>query len=316
MLKELKFVQGAVSRKDLVPAMKHFAIESGHVRSYNGVLALSSPIPFDIDCYPRAETLIKAISNCEETVTLSMTPAGKLRVQSGLFRALISCVEKSEIHIRPSGKMVTCDSEALLKGFKILENIIGDDASRPWANGILLRGQSAFATCNVVLCEYWLGADFPTVNIPLAAVREVVRIGEAPSHLQIDETSVSFHYSDGRWIRTQLFSTEWPDLSRILDRSVNATPIDERIFDAMDKLRPFVDKSGRVIFTADSVATHEGEDEGGRIELPGSTVTGIYSLEMIKLLKGVATSIDFSDYPNPCLFYGDRLRGAIIGRKM
>jgi len=29
MLRELKFVQGAVAKKDLLPAMTHFAIEGG-----------------------------------------------------------------------------------------------------------------------------------------------------------------------------------------------------------------------------------------------------------------------------------------------
>jgi DNA polymerase III sliding clamp (beta) subunit (PCNA family) len=317
MLKELKFVQGAISRKDLVPAMKHFAIENGFVRSYNGVIALCSPIAFDINCYPKADTLIKAISNCDDTVTLTLTPAGKLSVKSGVFRALIQCVEKSEVHLEPSGDIVQCDGDVLLQAFKKLEPFVGEDASRPWANGILLRGQSAFATCNVILCEYWTGISFPhVVNIPHAAVKEVVRIGEAPSHLQLDDKSVTFHYSDGRWIRSQLFATDWPDLSKVLDRPCNAVDVDERIFSSLDKLKAFVDKSGRVIYTAGKVATHDDEEEGGHVEIPGSTMQGIYALDMISLLKGVAKQADFTTYPSPCLFFGDNLRGAIVGRKM
>lgn len=317
MLKELKFVMGAVSKKDMVPAMKHFAIEGGRVRAYNGMLALSSPIPFNIDCYPKADMLIKAIGMCDETVTLSLTPAGKLSVKSGAFKALVSCVEKSDVHLEPAGSEVACNGEALLQAFKVLAPIIGDDASRPWANGILLRGESAFATCNVVLCEYWMGQSFPhVVNIPEVAVREVVRIGEAPAALRMDENSISFLYEDGRWIRSQLFSTQWPDLSKVLDRACNATEIDERIFTAMQQLKPFVDKSGRVIFKPNEVATHDAEEEGGHVELPGSVMQGIYSLEMIMLLKGLAKQADFSAYPKPCLFYGDRLRGAIVGRHM
>ena len=313
---------GAVSRKDMIPAMKHFAIEGGRVRSYNGTIALCSPIPFDIDCYPKAETLIKAIGNCDETVTLQLTPGGKLKVQSGAFRALISCVEKSDVHPEPEGDRVEVVGEELLKAFKVLEPFVGDDASRPWANGILLRDQSAFATCNVILCEYWMGIQLPAVvNIPYSAIREVIRIGEPPAYLQMGKgadgayNSMTFHYGDGRWIRTQLLGTEWPDLSRVLDRQCNATAVDERIYDAVAKLKPFVDKSGKVIFNADCVYTHEGDEEGGRIEIAGCTMQGIYALEMISLLKGVATTADFTTYPNPCLFYGDRLRGAIIGRR-
>lgn len=316
MLKELKFVQGAISRKDLIPAMKHFAIENGRVRAYNGILALSSPIPFNIDCYPRAETLIKAIANCDDTVTLSITPAGKLSVKSGGFKALIQCVEKSEVHLEPEGERVECDGAALLQAFKVLEPFVGDDASRPWANGILLRGQSAFATCNVVLCEYWVGADFPTVvNIPHAAIKEVIRVNETPKYLQMAKGSITFHYDDGRWIRTQLFDTEWPDLSKVLDRECNAIAVDQRIFEALPKLKPFMDKSGKVIFNPGVISTHEGDEEGGHVEVEGSTMQGIYAMDMISLLNGVALQADFSTYPNPCLFYGERLRGAIIGRK-
>ena len=316
MLKELKFVMGAISRKDLVPAMKHFAIEGGRVRAYNGVLALSSPIPFNIDCYPKADTLIKAIANCDETVTMSLTPGGKLSVKSGIFKALIACVDKSEVHLEPEGERVECDGAALLQGFKVVEPFVGDDASRPWANGILLRGQSAFATNNVTLVEYWLGVTLPeTVNIPHAAIKEVLRVNEPPEYLQMAKSSITFHYSDGRWIRTQLFETNWPDLAKVLDRECEATAIDQRIFDALPKLKPFLDKSGRIIFAPGLVSTHDGDEEGGHIQIEGSTMTGIYAMEMLALLNGVATVADFTAYPSPCIFYGERLRGAIIGRK-
>lgn len=317
MLKALKFVMGGVSKKDMVPEMKHFAIEGGRVRSYNGMLALCSPIPFDIDCYPKADTLYKAINNCEETVQLSMTAAGKLRVVSGAFRALINCVENSDVHMAPTGQRVEVDGETLLKAFKTLYPFVGDDASRPWANGVLIRGQSAFATCNVVLCEYWLGFQLPhVVNIPGAAVREVLRVNEPPSHLQMDDKSITFHYTDGRWIRTNLFSVEWPNLEAVLSTPCQPVPVDERVFDALQKLKQFVDKTGKVIFNANCVQTHEDdEEEGGRIELPGSTMQGIYTLEMLMLLKGVAQQADFSTYPSPCLFYGGVVRGAIIGRR-
>lgn len=316
MLKKLKFVMGGVSRKDMIPEMKHFAIEDGFVRSYNGTIALCSPIPFGINCYPRAETLIKAIGNCEETVTMALTPAGRLSIKSGKFRALVNCVEKSEVHLEPEGEIVQCNGDALLKAFKVLEPFVGDDASRPWANGILLKGESAFATCNVILCEYWLGENFPAVvNVPYSAVKEVVRINEAPSHLQMSANSITFHYTDGRWIRSQLFSTEWPDLGRVLNRSCNATAVDQRVFDALPKLKPFMCKEGRIIFEAGVVKTHFNEEEGGYVEIDGLEMNGVYSLEMFALLKGVAKEADFTTYPDPCLFYGDKLRGAIIGRK-
>lgn len=316
MLKELKFVQGAVAKKDLMPAMTHFAIEQGHVRSYNGVLALSSPIPFDIDCKPKAAPLVQAISHCEETVALSMTPAGKLRIQSGAFRAFVECVEGETAHVMPEGTTVHFNGAALLSALRTVSPFIGNDASRPWSNGILLDGASAFATNNVCLIEYWVGDQFPhRVNIPEVAVREILRIGEAPTHGQIGERSMTFHYTDGRWIRTQLLSTEWPDLTKILDRECNAEPIDLRIFDGLKTLKNFVDKMGRIIFDEGVMRTHFDEGMGAAFDLPESKTVGIYRLEMLQLLQGIAERIDFTTYPAPCLFFGDRVRGAIIGMR-
>jgi DNA polymerase III sliding clamp (beta) subunit (PCNA family) len=320
MLKELKFVMGAVSKKDLVPSMSHFVIESGRVRAYNGLVALSSPIPFDIDCKPRGETLYRAIEACEEAITLYMTPGGKLGVKSGSFRCLVPCIEETTLHPEPEGEPVEINGEALLRAFKVLEPIIGDDASRPWQAGVLLKGQSAYATCNVVLLEYWLGITFPhVVNIPGMAIREVLRIGEAPIGAQCTDKSFTFHFSDGRWIRTQLLPTTWPDVSKILDQTNAAPqPIHPDLFKALDKLKKFVDKAGRVYFRPGLAHTHMTEDEGTTFEMAGSDMQGIYNWEMIKLLDGLADQVDFSRPGKPSLFYGGGgfARGAIIGMTM
>jgi len=318
VLKKLKFVQGAVAKKDLLPAMTHFKISGGFVRSYNGVLALCSPIPIDIDCLPKADKLVKAISECKETVTLSLSPAGKLRIQSGPYKAFIECVEGETQHVEPQGKIVDFDGEVLLNAVKTLLPFVGDDASRPWTNGILLRDQSAFATNNVSLVEYWLGTAVPfVVNLPRTALREMVRIGEAPTHAQIDTNSLTLHYTDGRWIRTQLLETAWPDLRKILDQPNNATPIDPRLFEALTALASSADDAGRVYLRNGILRTHDNDDEVGAFyEVDGLGIEGAYQIKMLSLLQGVAVSADFGRYPEPTLFYGERLRGAILGMRM
>jgi DNA polymerase III sliding clamp (beta) subunit (PCNA family) len=316
MLSELKFVQGAVAKKDFLPALTHFAIEGGRVRGYNGTIALCSPIPFDIACKPKAEPLVRAIANCDETVSLSLTAAGRLSIKSGKFKAFIECVEGESAHVEPEGDDVAIDGPALLCALQAIQPFIGDDASRVWTTGVLLRGQSAFATNNVSLVEYWVGSNFPvTLNIPRAAVKEIVRIDEAPVRAQMTENSVTFHYANERWIRTQLLPTDWPDLSRILDNESSAKPIDSRLFEGLEVLRPFVDKLGRVFFQNGQMVTHEQEGEGASFSLDDIGIDGVYNIEILRLLDGVAKTVDWSTYPKPCLFFGDRLRGALIGMK-
>lgn len=318
MLAELKFVQGAVAKKDFVPALTHFVIEDGTVRGYNGMLALCSPIPFDIACKPKAESLVKAIANCTETVQLALTPAGRLSIKSGKFKAFVDCLpDEHTPHVQPEGEHVAIDGAAMLQAIKAVSPFIGDDASRPWSNGVLLLGQSAFATNNITLVEYWTGSTVPRpLNIPRAAIKELLRIDEAPEAVQLTETSITFHFSKGRWLRTQLFETKWPDLTRVLNRESNPQPLDDRLFEALKTLKPFTDKAGRILFRGGGkIATHDDETEGAGYEIDGFDHTGIYQIDMLNLLNGTCKTIDWSAYPSPCMFFGDRLRGAIVGMK-
>lgn len=315
LLAALKFVQGAVARKDIKPEMTHFSIENNRVTAFNGQLALSSPLDCAIDCSPKATTLIKAIQQCEDTVAMSLTPAGKLRVASGKLKVLVNCVERTQALVKPEGQEIPINGEVLVKAFKMLEPFIADDASRPWSNGILLRDNCAYATCNVILVQYWLGQSLPhPVNIPYAAVKEVIRIGEPPVSIRMDGNSVSFMYESERWIRTQLFPTDWPDsIQRILDKPSDAKPLDPEVFNCVATLKPFLSDTGSIFFNEDVVSTHVDDEEGGhcKIEQP---IKGIYAYDMFMALKGVATHADLTEWPRPCMFFGPQLRGAIIGR--
>jgi hypothetical protein len=316
MLVSLKFCAGSVAKKDFVPELKHFHISAGRVRGFNGTMALSSPIPFDLECKPNGEQLIKAVGNCEDTIQLSLTKAGRLSVKSGVFKAFVDCIESDNQHVEPEGEIVHFDGETVFNGLKMLCPFIGSDASRPWANGILIKDNAMFATNNVMLVEYWLPTGFPlAVNLPRSAVREMLRIGEPPLFAQVAEQSVTFHYEGDRWLRTQLYSTAWPDLSKILSKPSAQQPINEQLFIALDAIKAFKDKMGTVYFYDNEIRTHEDELEGAGFAIEGFNTQGKYNFDMLYLLKDVATTVDWSGYPSPCMFQGENLRGAIIGMR-
>lgn len=315
MLDALKFVQGAVAKKDFVQALTHFHIAGGFIKGYNGSLALCSPIDLDLDITPKAAPFIKAIQTCKDTVQLNMTPAGRLAIKSGAFKAFVDCTEEAYPDVEPEGETLELDG-ALLKALKQLNPFIAEDASRQWARGIMFRGPSAFATNNVTLIEYWLGYNFPVeINIPQPAVRELIRIGEEPTKVQVCENSVTFHYKSGRWLRTQAYSTKWPDMGKVLNRESVQHPFPEGFFEALGDLLPFSDDLERVYFLGDKMATSPAEGLGASVALPELPSEGIFHIKQLQLLQGLAESIDFTQYPGPCLFYGDKIRGAVVGMR-
>lgn len=320
MLSSLKFVKGSVAKKDLVPELTHFKIENGTVRGYNGTIALCAPIPLDLNCTPKAQPLIKAIENCnDETVSLTITGSGKLSIKSGKFKAAVECIEDETPHVKPEGNPVPIDGEALIKALKTIQAFISDDASRPWSAGVLLKDYSAFATNNVCLIQYWIGSQFPlTCNIPKAAVKELVRIGDPPTHVSATENSISFYYDEHKWMRAQLLTTEWPDLEKVLNREANYEKINPELFEGLDFLKPFCDKYGRIFTTDTSIRTHLEKEEGASYRVDGFSGTGCFRIEMLQLLQSVCEYVDFTDCTTPCLFYSKQppVRGAIIGMKL
>jgi DNA polymerase III sliding clamp (beta) subunit (PCNA family) len=315
MLQELKFVQGAVGKKDLIPEMTHFKIQNGRINSFNGHVALSTTIQLDLDCAPKASTFLKAVSSCDDTVALTMMKNGKLSVKAGKFKAFIDCVEDTSPHVLPEGTMLHVDGAKLLTALKTLSPFMGDDATRPWSNGILLKGPSAYATNNIILMEYWTGTDFPiTCCIPRFAVREMIRINLVPVAAQCSDNSITFFYEGDKWLRTSLLSTQWPSaIEQILGEEAAPSPVEWSFFEALETLKPFSDELNRVYFTEGVMRTSLDADVGAVHDYPGLPAQGTFAIEKLLSLSPVAQLFDFSSYPKPCLFYGDNLRGAIIG---
>jgi DNA polymerase III sliding clamp (beta) subunit (PCNA family) len=323
MIESLKFVQGAIARKNFVPALKHFKIADRKIIGFNGSLGLCAPVDIDFEACPRAEPFIRAITACEDTIALTLNGA-RLTVRSGPLKVHVP-VDESGLFpdIAPQGRVIPLQ-DPLLPALAALAPFVATDASRPWAMGVLFHGSSAFATNNVVLLEYWLGFDFPEqVNIPAEAVTELLRIGEEPVCMQLSDKRLYFHYKDGRWLSTQLFTAQWPaeNLDAMLNRedSAEQVPITKEFWEALDRLSIFCTDLSRVHFLGNKISTvteaqgQEGTGASVECEAPEA---GIFNAKYLLNLREVVATIGFGGYPAPVVFYGERVRGVICGIKI
>jgi hypothetical protein len=323
MLDALRFVASAVAKKDFVPELTHFKIRGGRVTGFNGSIALSSDIDVDLDVLPNALQLISAIRACSDTIALHITPAGRLAVRSGKFKAFVDCLpDEAQMFVYPEGDTIELGPN-FMPGIKAVAPIMGIDASRPWAMGVRLSKQSMFATNNVMLVEYWHGTPIPIeVIIPSAAITELLRIDEVPTRVQVTETSISFWFGDKRWMRSQLLvDGGWPTnrMDEILSTSNGKQlPFPDEFFAGVETLKPFLSDRGAVFINGRTLATHADEGIGASVdvEVPGVELTQAYHHRQLMLLHEVATAIDWTAYPRPCMFTGARLRGALIGQRV
>lgn len=321
MLDAIRFVIGAVARKDFVEQLCHLFIEDGRATAFDGLLTASTPIDVVLKVRPHARTFANAVKACDEDapIVLHVTPAGRLSVRQAAFRALVKCIEIDDGVSQPSpeGEHVDVTPE-LLGSLIALAPLMATDASRPWARGLRIVGNSTYATNNVILAERWHGANFPReIIIPADCVHELIRIKEPPTSCQVSETSITFHYPDGRWLRSQLVLGEWPDgIDRVFNSETTPVTISDEFFPALTKLKKFADERNRVFIKPGSVTTMlEEEADGASIDVETDGDGACFSLDMLMLLDGVATSIGFAAYPNPCPFRGKLMRGVILGQR-
>lgn len=314
MIETLSFVRGAIAKKDFAPALTHFCIRHGRILGFNGTLAISSPISLELNVNPKAAPFIKAIQLCKDTVKLNVTATGRLSVVSGKFRAFIDCYPDEYPNIYPEGEFFEI-GDSFLSTLHTMKTFIAEDASRPWARGVLFRGQSAYATNNIALAEYWTGFTFPMpFNLPKDAITEILRIGINPIKAQVCESSITFYYPEDRWLRTQLYPCDWPNVDNLLNTPFEYLPVPEGLWEGIETLLPFVDKDGSIFFTDGEISCSLDPTTGAAftVEVNGGPC---FNADQLLLLKDIATGIDFSPYPSVAGFKGDRLRGVIAGMR-
>lgn len=325
MLDALNFVKGAVAKKDYVPELTHFQIKDGRVTGFNGQMTLSSPIDLDIEANPKALPFVKAVNACKTQITLHITPSGRLAIRSGKFRKYIDCLPDDNELITfhtpesdiadPSIDVTEIEvGEQFLNALKMSQPFQGQDASRPWAHGVMFRGMSAFTTNNICMVEYWHGQDFPVpINIPKNAVAELLRIKQTPERVQVTKNSITFHFEGERWLRTLLLADDWPDITPIFSAPAEPVDIPETLFETLEQIKPFLEDGGKVYFEDGAISTSPEPEAGTIIDTDGIKGGPCFHHSQVSLLQDIAEKIDFSTYPKPCRFTGENLRGVIMG---
>lgn len=313
MIDALKFVQRGISRSE---GANFFAIRDQRVTVFNGTLALSAPLNLSFNTAPLGVPFMRAIEACEDTISITQESKSKLVVRSGRFKATVPCVEVSTIpQVKPEG--LTFTPQGLVAAFTVLKSFVCSDPQKPSVRSILLTGQSAYATNNIAIVQYWTSTAFPLANVPVEFIEEVVRLKEEPSKIQISEGSISFHYSDGRWIRSQLIQMLWPNVARILSEAWvdEMEEIKPELKKACLKLGKYVGKaSGKTYFRGTDVATAKDDLEDGiACVTVNAPTSGCYCTKYLNDVLEVANKAAFDQYPKAVAFQGERVRGILLG---
>lgn len=318
LAKALDFIKVAqVDKATDLQTKSHCRLASGYAVAFDGVLALGHPIDEELNLCPHTYRLIDALKRCKQALSITQLEGDKLVIKSGGFRAVIPCLNPAALpYAGPDVKAGTID-ETIKEGFALLNPIISGTAATTLEASLLLQNNSMVATDRQVMLEYWHGINLPDgLAVPKQAVTAVCKINLPLIGIGVSNTTVTFHYEGGAWLRTNLYADKWPDIGRVLNNGdhTKAAPIPPALFDAVDAVASF--SPDGAIHTFDGyIGSHNTDVAGATYELEGITPGLCFSHKHIKALKDVATSIDMVGVNGITYFYGERTRGAVAQRK-
>ena len=315
MLNTLRFVRGAVSTKDLVPVLTSFHLYGDRMQGTNGRITVDAPCSTKItDFTVNANRFLSAVDACEGEPIISITKGDKLSVKKGSFKALIPLVDHSSFPKIGPDKTVKLGTE-LLSTLRLLRSFIGEDASRPWACGVLIKSDFIYATNNIVLCRTPFSWKHKEAVLPSFAIDELLRINQEPVGVGFSDNSITFKYEDGSWLKSTLFHNEWPDVESMLSKIKVTTKVPEDLESNIRKVIPFCpDPKYPVIkIKGNRISTLEGEMSAEVGKCGPDDLESNFRAEPLLSVVAVATKWDLSVYPKPCPWKSDQIEGVLVG---
>lgn len=318
LLEALQFCS-VVSEKLGAAYETHIGIRNNWAIAFNGIIAAGAPISEDIQCYPHTLLLVEALSKCDENYSLTQLDNGRLSVKSGKFKAVIPCLDPELMQNAEPDPCIAPLTNAFKDAVEAVGVLANENAQHVLTASVLMNGPSVISTNRVMLLEYWHGLDLPS-NIPLPKqfVAALVKQKRDLTGFGFSKSSATFWFGN-YWLRTQLYSDEWPNVSSILDRKANLWAIDLNFFKALESIEAF-SIDGNVYSDTNLLMSHADHGVGAEFECTGLPKGFVYPIKQLKILKPFVKRIDWMasgvhDSSYCLVFEGDAVRGVISGRQ-
>ena len=318
LLDALRFCK-LVTKSEGPPNETHFLLSNNGATAFNGVLAAGCRINEDVHCAPNADLITQALSKCGEQLSITQLDNGRLSIKSGKFKCLVPCIDPQLLTVAiPDAPLAVID-DRFKEAVEAVSVLASADAQSVVAASVLMAGGSVIATDRKMLMEAWHGIDLPYgIALPKAFAVALTKIPRKLTKFGFSQSSCTFYFEDESWLRSQFYAEPWPDVRGILDRKCNPWPVPNDFWKALDAIEPFADEDC-VFFDTGIMRSHADANEGASYEVYGIPKGCIFTIKQLNIIRPYVKQIDFiapGMHTNTmCMWFGDKVRGAIAGRE-
>lgn len=283
--------------------------------SFNSVIAAGTTIEEDLQACPHTALMLAAIQRCPGRYIITQLSPEKLQVRSEEFQAYIPCALPETLSWPiPDAALVPVD-DRLTEALRKLAPLLSADGETVLEQSIQINAGSCLATNRSVVAETWHGFDLPNgLLVPKAVVTALHKTTKKLVAFGCSERTITFHFEDASWIRTQLFQDRWPDVKAMLNTSTVTRPVPPDLFKAAKTVAVF-SADDKVYVKDGLISSHPftAVQEGSVLKLPvgGEHQERIYRIKDLTFASHHATEWDETQRQAGTYFVGEMIRGLI-----
>lgn len=318
LIEALSFV-GQVANKEEQPWQPHVVLHNSYAIAGNGQIFIGHPIAEDLIACPHLGRFKAAINKCGSSLNIVQLDSGKLSVKGDRLTAQVECLPLENYPYTQPDPMIAVIDDRLKLAFATCGICVDEDGARMIDCSILLEANQCTATNGKMLIQYWHGIDLPPNLIVPKTFANIV--GRAKHKLMgfgwSQGKSITFHFENGAWVKTQLYEDEYPTeaISRILAVQTNPKPVPEGFFEGVAAVAEF-NPDGVATLKANKIVSHLNEAVGAQYVVEGVNSELSLNSENCKDIAGIATELDLTSFPDRAFFYGENMRGVTMAIRL
>ena len=324
LLERVNWVTDAVSTKDLgLSALTSYLIRHNYIHASDGRMTVGTPFPFEGEVLVPAEQFHRVLTNRPPGDFSWEFEPDRLVLKRGRFKGRIKFLPLDSwvYPVGLDGDYYDVPQE-LIEVFAALLPFISENATKPWATCLALIDGCAYASNNIVIarcpCAIQSGGAY---LVPRWVVEFIVHRAEGLTQWRCDETSITFVWDDGSWMRSSLIVDQYPPVEKVFDTyftTVPDIPIEEDWRETLLRVVR-ITNDPVVRLRVDEVRGAFGEvlsvEDGAGTPVPDGLEETIWDMRYLEAVLTTATHWNPLTYPNPAAWRGPNIEGIIAGRR-
>lgn len=311
LLDALKFV--AVAQKKTGTVQQQFcAIGGNWLVAFNGVLMIGAKVQEDLIACPHTTQFIEALQKSGDELNITQLSENMLSVKSGDFRAIVPCARLDDLQLpAPDPPVIPVDGR-IQKALEAVAPLATENAERAYLAGVMLKNCTAVGTNGHVMLEFWHGIGLPYEFIlPKASAAAIAKCIKQLTMIGFSENSITFHYADESFIKTQIFAERFPNYEQHF-KDVNPWALPGLFFEAVKAVEPF-NEQGIVYFQNGMITSKPTPDLATTYRIEGLPDGMAFSSKYIIMLEKAMKKVYFDKELNAAYFFTDEMRGVLLG---